>query len=102
MKISDHNSSINVNNFVQDLQDKPTGKAKDQKQAQISSDDVKVELSSQSKEMLKAKSQMDAIPDVRTEKVEKIKTDIVNGTYKIDGSQVAFNMIKESILDELA
>jgi flagellar biosynthesis anti-sigma factor FlgM len=52
--------------------------------------------------MLKAKSQMDAIPDVRTEKVEKIKTDIVNGTYKIDGSQVAFNMIKESILDELA
>jgi len=102
MEISDNNPSINVNNYVQDLQDKSTEKSKEDKKTQIASNDVKVELSSQSQEMVKLKNRMASVPDVRTEKIDQLKDQISNGTYKIDGNQVALKMIKESILDELA
>jgi negative regulator of flagellin synthesis FlgM len=102
MEISDNNPSINVNNFVQDLQDKATGKSEEDKKTQIVSNDVKVELSSQSQEMVKLKNRMASIPDIRTEKLDQLKNQISEGTYKIDGNQVALKMIKESILDELA
>jgi len=102
MEISDNNPSINLNNFVQDLQDKSTGESKKDKKNQIFSNDVKVELSSQSQEMMKAKNRMTSIPDVRTEKINQLKDQIISGTYKVDGDQIALKMIKESILDELA
>lgn len=102
MEISDNNPSVNLNNFVQDLQDKSTGESKKDKKNQIFSNDVKVELSSQSQEMMKAKNRMTSIPDVRTEKINQLKDQIISGTYKVDGDQIALKMIKESILDELA
>lgn len=103
MEISDKNPSMDVSKFVKDIQqDKPAGKSVESKQSQVENDDVKVNLSSQSQEVSRLKNEMASIPDVRSEKVNELKNQIVNGTYKVDGNMVALNMIKESILDEMA
>lgn len=103
MEISDKNPSMDASRLVQDIQkDKPTGKSVEPKSSQVENEDVKVNLSSQSQEMSRLKNEMVSIPDVRSEKVDELKNQVVNGTYKVDGSTVALNMIKESILDEMA
>ncbi len=44
---------------------------------------------------------MDSIPDIREEKVAKIKAQIQNGTYQVEEKKLAAKMIKESLLNEL-
>lgn len=103
MEISDKNPSMDVSNLVQDIQqDKPAGKPVASKQSSAEKEDVKVNLSSQSQEISRLKNEMTSVPDVRSDKVNELKNQVVNGTYKVDGNLVALNMIKESILDEIA
>ena len=61
----------------------------------------RVELSQTAIEMQRAKKMADAVPDIREEKVAEIKTQIENGTYKIDSEKIASKMIRESILLKL-
>lgn len=103
MEISDKNPSMDVSNLVQDIQqDKPAGKPGPSEQSPAKKEDVKVNLSSQSQEISRLKNEMASVPDVRSDKVNELKNQVVNGTYKVDGNLVALNMIKESILDEIA
>lgn len=41
-----------------------------------------------------------SVPDIRTEKVEKIKESIRTGTYKIDGEKIVEKMFEEANFDE--
>jgi len=61
----------------------------------------KVELSQTANEVKKARAQLDAIPDIREEKVGELKDQIHGGTYKIDGKKIAFNILRESLIDEI-
>lgn len=61
----------------------------------------KVDLSQTAREIKKARAELDAIPDTREEKVAEIKSEIDKGTYKIDGKKIAFNMMRESLIDEI-
>ena len=54
-----------------------------------------VELSSQTQEYLRIRKLVDALPNVRQEKVEQLKQEISNGTYNVPASDIA-----EAILDE--
>ena len=47
------------------------------------------------------REQLELIPDVREGKVKEIKAQIEEGTYKVDGEKIAFNMIRESLIDEI-
>ena len=62
----------------------------------------KVALSPAAKEIQEAKKILDALPDVREDKVAEIKGQIEAGTYTIDGEKIAFKMIRESIFDALS
>jgi len=66
----------------------------------IQSED-KVDLSQNAREIKEAREQLDSIPDVREEKVAEIKSQLEKGTYNIDGKKIAFNMIRESLIDEI-
>ena len=59
----------------------------------------KVLLSSTGKDIARISDIIKASPDIRAEKVERIKTEIDNGTYSIDGKKIAENILKE-ILSE--
>ncbi|MDY6791203.1 MAG: flagellar biosynthesis anti-sigma factor FlgM [Thermodesulfobacteriota bacterium] len=101
MKITDNNSSLNIRNYVNNIQDgkKLDGSAKPDASRQVKGD--KVVLSPKAKEVQEATKLIKELPDIREEKVAKLKEQVDQGTYKIDGEKIAFKMLKESILDEL-
>lgn len=62
----------------------------------------KVALSPEAKQIQEAKKRLDALSEVREDKVAEIRGQIDAGTYHIDSEKIAFKMIRESILDELS
>jgi len=101
MKITDNNSSLNIRNYVNNVQDKKklSGLAKPGS-SQAAKED-KVVLSPKAKEVQEATKLIKELPDIREEKVAKLKEQVDQGTYRVDGKKIAFKMLKESILDEL-
>ena len=101
MKITDKNSSLNIRNYVNNIQDnkKIDDLAKPGSSQTVKED--KVVLSPKVKEVLEATKLIKELPDIREEKVAKLKEQVDQGTYGIDGKKIAFKMLKESILDEL-
>ena len=101
MKITDKNSSLNIRNYVNNIQDnkKIDDLAKPGSSQTVKED--KVVLSPKVKEVLEATKLIKELPDIREEKVAKLKEQVDQGTYGIDGKKIAFKMLKESILNEL-
>lgn len=60
----------------------------------------RVSLSPEAQELLSAQKALDAIPDIRADKVEEIKARIADGTYRIDSEQIAAKMIREALPDD--
>jgi len=61
----------------------------------------RVVLSAEVLEVYELKSRLEAIPDVREERVAALRKQIENGTYKADGKKIAARMIKESLENEI-
>ena len=60
----------------------------------------KVVLSPRAREIHDAKMKLMDIPDIRKDKVSRIRHQIDSGTYLIKGDKIAFRMIKESVLNQ--
>jgi len=60
-----------------------------------------VRLSLRAREIQEARKLLDSIPDVRDEKVARIKAQIKAGTYQVDEKGTAAKMVRESLLNEL-
>ena len=60
-----------------------------------------VVISDTAKRIQEAQSKIQAIPDVRAEKVAELKARIENGTYEINPDKIAAKMIRESLLNDL-
>lgn len=60
-----------------------------------------VELSQSVKDVQFANEMIKSIPDVRDDKVARLKSEIENGTYRIDSEKIADKMINESIINDL-
>ena len=101
MKITDNNSSLNIRNYVNNVKDnKKIDDLAKQGSPQTVKED-KVVLSPKAKEVQETTKIIKELPDIREDKVAKLKEQVDQGTYKIDGKKIAFKMLKESILDEL-
>ncbi|MBT8350945.1 MAG: flagellar biosynthesis anti-sigma factor FlgM [Deltaproteobacteria bacterium] len=101
MKITDNNSSLNIRNYVDNIKDnKKIDDLTKQGSPQTVKED-KVVLSPKAKEVQEATKLIKELPDIREDKVAKLKEQVDQGTYKVDGKKIAFKMLKESILDEL-
>ncbi len=101
MKIADNNYSLNIRKHVSDIKDnrKIDGLAKQCSSQTVKED--KVVLSPKAKEVQEATKLIKELPNIREDKVAKLKEQVDQGTYRIDGKKIAFKMLKESILDEL-
>ena len=62
----------------------------------------KVSLSAKGMDIQQARKAINNLPDVRTEKVEDLRTRIEQGTYHVNGEDIAEKMIGESLIDILA
>jgi negative regulator of flagellin synthesis FlgM len=58
-----------------------------------------VEISSRAQEMKGARDALQALPDVRAEKVEQVKAQIEQGTYEVNGKQIAEKIIRDSLFN---
>ncbi|MDD3840301.1 MAG: flagellar biosynthesis anti-sigma factor FlgM [Clostridia bacterium] len=59
-----------------------------------------VQLSDKAKAYAKAVEAFDKLPDIRKEKVERIKAQIDSGSYNIRGEQIIDKIIKGTKMDE--
>tara|TARA_B100000315_G_scaffold195228_1_gene186042 strand:+ start:15411 stop:15746 length:336 start_codon:yes stop_codon:yes gene_type:complete len=59
----------------------------------------KVLLSSKAKDIAKVSEIIKASPDIRTEKVERIKSEIAKGTYSVDGKEIAGKILEEILAE---
>lgn len=55
----------------------------------------RVNISNQSKEIADIMAAANQLPDVRADKVQQIKQSIEAGTYTVDPSKIAANMLKD-------
>ena len=102
MEITNKSQAISIDAYVKQVQAQPktdpAGEKADQPQG-LKTDTVVI--SDAAKRIQEAQKQIQAIPDVRAEKVAEIKSQIANGTYQINADQIAGKMIKESLMHDL-
>ncbi|MGD8989909.1 MAG: flagellar biosynthesis anti-sigma factor FlgM [Desulfobacterales bacterium] len=94
--------SVNIEAYVNQVQDKDKiDAAAEQKEQQQAKADT-VALSNAAKNIQQAQKELEALPDVREDKVAELKEQIENGTYEIDAEKIADKMLKDSLLNDLA
>jgi negative regulator of flagellin synthesis FlgM len=102
MEITSKNQTDAVEAYVNQVQLKPKTEEiteKDARQQAIPSDTVVI--SDTAKRIQAAQSQLEMIPEVRSEKVAEIKRRIEDGSYEIDSDKIAEKMIRESLLNDI-
>ena len=101
MEITGNNPFARVDAYVKNIgreKNRVQGASTEAPERSLSED--KVALSSEAKQIQEAKKLVDALPDIREDKVAEIRERIENGTYSVDSDKIAFRMIKESILNQ--
>ena len=101
MEISTKNNSVNIDAYVNQVQEKNKVNGPGEKTSQQTLKTDTVEISDTAKRIQEAKKQLDAIPDVREDKVAELKNKIESGTYEIDTEKVAGKMLTESLMNDL-
>lgn len=99
MKVGSDRSVVNLEAYVKNAQNsggvkQPLTQGQD-KYTQTES----VKLSTTAKEIQQARKAMEAVPEIREDKVGQFKGEIEAGTYSVEGDKVAPKMIKESLID---
>ncbi|MGD8343628.1 MAG: flagellar biosynthesis anti-sigma factor FlgM [Desulfobacterales bacterium] len=92
--------SVNIEAYVNQVQDKDKVDAAGQQEQQQAKADT-VALSGAAKDIQEAQRKLEAIPDVREDKVAQLKEQIENGTYEIDEQKIADKMLKDALLNDL-
>ena len=94
------NQGIGIDAYVNQVQDKNTAGAPDNKPEKTAVKTDTVVISDAAKRIQEARRQLDHIPDVREEKVSQLRSQIQNGTYEIDADKIAGKMIKEGLFND--
>jgi negative regulator of flagellin synthesis FlgM len=102
MEITPKNQANMIEAYVNQVQARPTPEEameKDVPQQAITSDTVVI--SDTAKRIQEARSQLETIPDMRSEKIAELKRRIEEGTYEVKPDKIADKMIRESLLNDL-
>ena len=102
MEITNKSQAISIDAYVKQVQGQPktepAGEKADQPQG-LKTDTVVI--SDAAKRIQEAQKQIQAIPDVRADRVAELRNQIENGTYEINADKIAGKMIKESLMHDL-
>ncbi len=102
MKVADNNTPIQLDAYTRQLQQNgQRSKTAPQEQGGIKAPNDKVELSSAAMEYQRASQTSGDIGLVDDDKVQKVKMQVETGTYKVVGAQVATDMLKESLENDV-
>lgn len=93
--------SVNIEAYVNQVQDKDKVDATSEQPEKQQTKADTVVLSDTAKKIQEAQTQLEAIPDVREDKVAQLKEQIEKGTYEIDEEKIADKMLKDSLFNDL-
>ena len=93
--------SVNIEAYVNQVQDKDKVDATSEQPEKQQTKADTVVLSDTAKKVQEAQKQLEAIPDVREDKVAELKAQIENNTYDMDEEKIAGKMIKDALLKDL-
>lgn len=99
MKISETRNSAAELVSQHKINDKKVGVEPEKQQTAGIVAEEKVSLSSEARDLQQAKKAIDALPDVREEKVQELKDQIQAERYDINAEKIAEKMVSESLLD---
>jgi negative regulator of flagellin synthesis FlgM len=101
MEITGPNSTANIDAYLQASGSRSTGGQQEQKTEATATgyQADRVELSGQAKEAQQALAALKEMPEIRTDLVSEIKTDVDSGTYKVDGEKTAGHMLDEAFMN---
>lgn len=102
MKIESQNSSIQLGAYLRQVQNQQTASELKRQSTggKITSFD-KVQLSQRALELQHAQQMLLEIPDVRADKVEKVRSAVNEGTYQVSGISVARSMLRETFENQM-
>lgn len=103
MKVGEGNSPIQLDAY-QKQADQLRQQEANNKQSLTAQHGVgqdQVQLSARAMEVQQSVQALKEMPDVDTEKVQKVKMDVESGTYRVPGIQVATDMLKETLENDL-
>ncbi len=103
MKIGDQSQNLQIEKYlntqgVNNQQNKQTDASQQQAASQVKKTDT-VQISSRSRLLNKVQSSANSQEPQRTERLQMIKEQVQNGTYKVDAEKVANAMLKDLIKD---
>jgi len=107
MKVSGENPFVKLESYLKHINNKDevkTDKVGEQRSSESGNNilnEDKVVLSPRAKEIQEAKTNLSKLPEIQAEKVARIKKNIEEGTYQVDGNKIAAKMIKESLLNKI-
>jgi len=101
VKITGKNFYVNLDAYAKNVKDKERIDNQGKNAANQVVKEDKVVLSQEAKRVQEAKKLMESIPDIREEKIAKVRAQIESGTYQVEEKKLAAKMIKESLLNEL-
>lgn len=102
MKIADKgNTPISVIQQYQKNEDSKVAVYKQAPQPEVNPEE-KVSISKESRDAGMMREIINKLPDIREEKVQELKAQIENGTYKVKSEDIAKKMISESLIDIFA
>ncbi len=101
MKIDGKNPFVSLDAYIKNVKDDKKVDASDGQDSKKNTKGDEVVLSPMAKEIQEAKKIIDSMPDIREEKVARLKEQIQNGTYQVDGEKIAGKMILGSLLKDL-
>ncbi|HKZ16782.1 MAG TPA: flagellar biosynthesis anti-sigma factor FlgM [Geobacteraceae bacterium] len=94
MKIDNQDMLSSINLYQNEQISKKDDAARPQEKTQVQQQD-RVELSTRKTEIEKLKNTVEAMPDVRTEKVEALKQQLADGSYRVESIKVAQKMLEQ-------
>ena len=99
MKIDSERSPVNLEAYIKTCQ-KSEGVSQSLRQEQQgASPRESVKLFHTAKEIQKIREIIEATPEIRTDKVGKLKREIEAGTYSVNADREAEKMLRESLIE---
>ena len=93
----DKNPGIQVDAYVNQVHDKNKAGPAEDKADKVSAKTDTVVISDAARRIQETRAQLDAIPDVREDKVAELRNQIQNGTYEVDAEKTAENLLREHL-----
>ena len=95
MKITDHTPYVSFDAYTQKTRDRVSLHRGEDAGGSAPAPSDKVVLSPKAREIQDASRMLQSLPEVREDKVDRIRLEIEKGTYGVDGGKIAEKMLAE-------